>query len=344
MRLRSIIKVLLFPQWAVRERARLIDEVNALKGNLVDAENYITELTEKRISVQDRLAETFDERDRLRDILDGLDSVHFVAPGHYYSPFPSRQDIKDHLRRKRSALNAINLQDECETQLLNGLSTYYPRVPFQPQPAGDLLYGYDNPHYSRTDGIILFCMLNHLRPRRVIEIGSGFSTCAILDTNRLSLDSQIQVTSIDPHPELLRSLIAKSNDPLTLLESRLQDIKIDLFDKLDSGDILFVDSSHVSKTGSDVNYVFFEILPRLKPGVIVQIHDIYMGFEYPEAWLREGRAWNEAYLLRAFLEYNERFRILLFISYMQNAHETWFQTHMPDTLLEKGGCFWMEKV
>ena len=82
----------------------------------------------------------------------------------------------------------------------------------------------------------------------------------------------------------------------------------------------------------------------VKPGVIVQIHDIYLAFEYPDSWLIEGRAWNEAYLLRAFLEYNERFRILLFISYLQNAHEAWFQNHMPETLLNKGGCFWMEKL
>jgi len=85
-------------------------------------------------------------------------------------------------------------------------------------------------------------------------------------------------------------------------------------------------------------------LPRLKSGVIIQIHDIHLAFEYPAVWLREGRAWNEAYLLRAFLEYNEHFRILLFLSYMQNAYEDWFQQNMPLTLLKKGGSFWMEKL
>ena len=88
-----------------------------------------------------------------------------------------------------------------------------------------------------------------------------------------------------------------------------------MFDQLESRDVLFIDSTHVSKLGSDVNYIFFEILPRLKPGVVIHLHDIYVGFEYPKPWVTEDRAWNEAYLLRAFLEYNERFRILLFISY-----------------------------
>jgi hypothetical protein len=78
--------------------------------------------------------------------------------------------------------------------------------------------------------------------------------------------------------------------------------------------------------------------------VAIQIHDIYIGFEYPDKWLCEGRGWSEAYLLRSFLEYNQSFRILLFIGYLQVMHEAWFREHMPDTLLCKGGSFWMEKL
>ena len=349
MRLRSVIKVLLFPNWAVEERIRLVNEINATKGKLVDAHNHIAELTDARVALQDRLAEVSDERDRIREILAGMDTVQFVAPGHFYSPFPSRSDVAEHLARQKEQpstreVPAIPIDSGIQLQLLERLRSYYPQVPFRSADSGDLLYRADNPHYSYADSVILFCMLNHLRPRRIIEIGSGFSTCAILDTNRLSLHWQTQVTSIEPHAKLVRSLIAQSNDPLTIVESKLQDTDIQIFEQLESGDILFVDSTHVSKVGSDVNYIFFEILPRLKAGVVVQIHDVYAGFEYPDPWLVEGRAWNEAYLLRAFLEYNEHFRILLFLSYMQNANEAWFQEHMPDTLINKGGCFWMEKV
>jgi hypothetical protein len=124
----------------------------------------------------------------------------------------------------------------------------------------------------------------------------------------------------------------------------LQHVPLHIFDQLEPRDILLIDSTHVSKLDSDVNYIFFEILPRLKPGIVVHLHDIYAGFEYPDTWVKEGRAWNESYLLRAFLQYNEHFRILLFVSYMQNLHEVWFRQHMPDTLLRKGGCFWMEKT
>ena len=301
------------------------------------------------LQLHEQLAETCSERDRLKTIIGGLDAVQFVPPGHFYSPVPSRGDVEEHLKRQEQKslladLPAIRMDDQTQLNFLTCLETYYLKVPFKATPTEGLLYHFDNPNYSYTDGIVLFCAMNHFRPKRLIEIGSGFSTCAILDTDRLSLSSQTQITSIEPHAELLRSLIARSNDSITIVEKKLQDTELEVFDQLGAGDILFIDSTHISKVGSDVNCIIFEILPRLNPGVIIQIHDIYLAYEYPDVWLREGRAWNEAYLLRAFLEYNEHFRILLFVSYMQNAHEQWFREHMPDTLLNKGGCFWMEKV
>jgi len=349
MRLRSIIKVMLLPHCALQERARLIERVNATDGKLVDAQNHIKKLTDVRDGLQNELAVITDERDKFRDILAALDTAHFTTPGHFYSPVPSRRDVEEQLVRQDQRhlllnLPAVDMNIPGQLKLLDSLKGYYPKMPFKAGPVPGLLYQLGNAYFSYTDGIVLFCMLNALRPRRIIEIGSGFSTCAILDTNRLFLGGQAQVTCIDPYPENLRSLLAHSHDAVTILESKLQDTDMGIFDELGANDILFIDSSHVSKIGSDVNYIVFEILPRLKPGVTIQIHDIYIGFEYPDRWLREGRAWNEAYLLRAFLEYNQRFRILLFIGYLQNMHEAWFREHMPDTLLCKGGSFWMEKL
>ena len=331
MKVRKAVRALVNPWRAYREKIEAIHE-----------------LLDKFNKTQYRLDRVSDERDELKRQLDNAAAFQFYEPGHFYSPVPSKRDVREYLakleRQPAHELPAIDFNDQVQLDLLDALQPYYGRIPFQAQPSEGLLYHFDNPNYPHADGMILFCMLNHLRPRRLIEIGSGYSTCAILDTNRLFLNSQMQITSIEPHPELLRSLIAKSNEALTIIESKLQDAQIEVFDQLERGDILFVDSSHISKVGSDVNYVIFEVLPRLKTGVIIQIHDIYFGFEYPGVWLCEGRAWNEAYLLRAFLEYNERFRILLFMSYLQNVYEPWFREHMPETLVNKGGCFWMEKV
>ena len=139
MRLRSIIKVMLLPHLALRERARLIDRANATDGKLVDAQNYIKELTEVRVSLQDELAEVRDERDRFRDILKALDTAHFVAPGHFYSPAPSRADVEEQLARQvqRNLLlsfPAIDLNIPEQLNLLDSLTSYYPQVPFKADP------------------------------------------------------------------------------------------------------------------------------------------------------------------------------------------------------------------
>jgi len=297
--------------------------------------------------LKESLATVIRERDELKRIL--AEAVPFAPPGHFYSPIPSKGDVEEHLERLKrigwpSEMPAVRMDDQAQIDFLERLKPFYTQIPFKPGPVEGLLYHFDNPHFSYGDGAILFCILNLFKPRRVIEIGSGFSTCAILDTNRTSLHSEARITSIEPHAKLLRTLIEKSHDSLTIIEQKLQDVSLEVFDQLSAGDILFIDSTHISKAGSDVNYAIFEVLPRIKRGVIVQIHDIYLGFEYPGVWLREGRAWNEAYMLRAFLQYNERCRILLFLSHMQTAHEEWFRQNMPETLLKKGGSFWMEKL
>jgi len=124
----------------------------------------------------------------------------------------------------------------------------------------------------------------------------------------------------------------------------LQDVDMALFDVLESGDILFVDSTHVSKVNSDVNRIVFEILPRLARGVFVHIHDVFYPFEYPLEWLREGRAWNEQYLLRAFLQFNASFTIRLFGNYVTDRYRDWFSKHMPLCLKDTGAALWLQRT
>ena len=227
-----------------------------------------------------RIATISQERDELKRIL--ADVGPFAPPGHFYSPIPSQSDVEEHLiRMQRKSLlvelPAIRMDDRTQLEFLERLKPYYPQLPFQAGPVEGLLYQFDNPHFSYADASALFCVMNYFRPQTVIEIGSGFSTCVILDTNRISLGSRTQIISIEPHAKLLRSLIDKSHDSITIIESTLQDTELEVFDRLSAGDILFIDSTHICKAGSDVNYIIFEILPRIKSGVIVQIHDIHLG-------------------------------------------------------------------
>jgi hypothetical protein len=271
----------------------------------------------------------------------------FVPPGHYYSPIPSAEDVEEFGRRVTSLehLPGIDLNEEEQLALLEELAKFYPTMPFMDGGAPGHRYRFANSFYSYADAIFLYAMLRHLRPGRLIEVGSGYTSAVTLDTNDQFLEGQVECCFIDPNSDQLSRLMT-DRDRLRcrVIQSRLQDVDRGLFDILEARDILFIDSTHVSKVNSDVNYLFFEVLPRLKPGTMVHIHDVFPGFEYPLDWLRQGRAWNEQYLLRAFLQFNASFRIRLFGSHMILRHTDWFRTHMPLCLRNAGGAFWMEQT
>jgi len=222
------------------------------------------------------------------------------------------------------------------------LSFYYSSLPFQDKKSNKNRYYYNNNSYGYTDAIILHTFIRHFQPKRIIEIGSGFSSAVMLDT-RDFLSMDIDITFIEPYPQLLYSLFKeKDSFNCKVLDSKVQNIEIDVFRRLEKDDILFIDSSHVSKTGSDVNHEIFKILPALKSGVIIHFHDIFYPFEYPKEWVYSGRNWNEIYLLRAFLSYNNDFEILLFSHYIHTNYGSAF-AKMPLTYKNKGGDFWMRK-
>src|SRR5207249_3499894 len=160
-----------------------------------------------------------------------------------------------------------------------------------------------------------------LKPRRIIEVGSGYSSCAMLDTSELFFGGGIECCFIEPHPELLLSLVKpedRERQTFRLLAKKLQEVDLAEFAALGEGDILFVDSSHVAKVGSDVNHLFSNVLPMLNRGVHIHFHDIFHPFEYPKEWVYRGISWNEAYVLKAFLQYNGAFRITFFNTFLEH--------------------------
>jgi hypothetical protein len=141
-----------------------------------------------------------------------------------------------------------------------------------------------NSWYGLSDGAVYYSMLTTLRPKHVVEVGSGFSSAIALDVREQGLPD-LQLTFIEPRPKRLLGLL-KENDKTTttIYRNPVQDIPIEIFDVLAKDDILFIDSTHVSKPGSDVNWLFFRVLPRLQPGVVVHFHDIFFPFEYIDEW------------------------------------------------------------
>ena len=150
---------------------------------------------------------------------------------------------------------------------------------------------------------------------------------------------------MEPHPELLISLLCPKEDhEPRLISWKLQNVNLTLFDTLEAGDILFVDSSHVVKAGSDVLTLFANILPQLNVGTFIHFHDVFDRFEYPTEWLMQGRGWNEQYFLRTFLQYNSSFRIKLFTPHMITRYGAWLREHMPDCFRNTGGHIWIERM
>lgn len=239
----------------------------------------------------------------------------------------------------------LDLHENDQMALLKRLASYYEDVPFPWEKEDRFRYAFNNSAYSWCDAIILFCMIRHMQPKRIIEIGSGHTSGLMLDVNEVYFGSKIDCTFIEPHPELLLSILRPhETDRVKIVASKLQNVALSLFSSLERGDILFIDSSHVVKAGSDVRRLFFDILPMLSPGVFVHFHDIFDRFEYPPEWLRAGRGWNEQYILRAFLQFNFAFRIKLFTPYMITRYRSWFESHMPDCLRNSGGHIWIERA
>jgi hypothetical protein len=222
------------------------------------------------------------------------------------------------------------------------LAAHHGQFPFHKDHDGVNRFYYDNPFFGCHDASVYFSMLLEFRPKRVVEMGSGFSSRLLLDASERFLGGETGITLIDPSPGTLDDL--RPTARTRMLSCPVQDAPVDLFDQLEANDILFVDSSHVGKTGSDVNYYLFRILPRLKPGVIIHIHDMFWPFEYLPEWvLADNRSWNEAYLVHAFLQYNHAFEILYWNNYAFHFLGAELREAMPLCMGNEGGSLWIRK-
>jgi predicted O-methyltransferase YrrM len=244
-----------------------------------------------------------------------------------------------------NSIPGIDTNADDQLALIDTFSSYYAQLPFKEEQSPGLRYYFRNPYFSYGDAIVLYSMLRHCRPKRIIEIGSGFSSAVMLDTNDLFLSKGMALTFVEPFPERLFSLLSDEDRRRhQIIVDFVQDVPLERFAALEANDILFIDSSHVAKVGSDVVHLVTHILPRLNSGVIVHFHDVFWPFEYPEEWIRDGIAWNESYILKAFLQFNAKFEILLFNSYLANHHRDAVGQKLPLFLKGMGGSLWIEKT
>jgi predicted O-methyltransferase YrrM len=238
-------------------------------------------------------------------------------PGHFYTPVISLDDVQKRQQKifiKNCILKGIDLNEQKQLALLEEFKKYYAELPFSNSPQQGFRYYYENEYFGHSDAIHLYSVMRHFKPRQIIEVGSGFSSCLMMDVNDHFFNKEISLTFIEPYPERLNTLKRK-DDSFNLIQKPIQEVDPEIFKTLRKNDILFIDSTHIVKTGSDVNYILFEILPILHKGVLIHFHDIQYPFEYPIEWvLKFKRSWNENYFLRAFLMHNKAYEIISFDS------------------------------
>lgn len=300
----------------------------------------------------DHYRDTSDKLTETRKKLNNLLYISGFEPGHFYSPIPDLNEIKANERviwGKRN-LPGIDMNTAFQVELLEEFKKHYGEYLYN-KPGIDLTklrYQKEGAWYRFSDCVFLHSILMHFKPKRMIEIGSGHSSALTLDLNEHYFNNELKITFIEPYPKerLLQIMTAEDHKRHEIIEKKAQEVSIDKFKSLGENDILFIDTTHVSKVGSDVNYLFLEILPQLNSGVLIHIHDIFYPFEMPQHWVQENRwYWNENYLLHAFLINNKEFEIVAFNSYTQQLQPEWFAKEMPECLIgkENTGSIWLRK-
>ena len=262
-------------------------------------------------------------------------------PGHFYSPYPDLGELAPRYQQLADptigAMAGIDLATDRQLQHINEL------VATEAPSLADLGYPSENMAYRAGDALVLVGELHHRPPSKVVEIGSGYSTALIQSVRNFGLIPEFDHTVVDRYPEKIHELL--SEEPiagLDLMKVMVQDLDASLVEELGGDDILFIDSSHVSKPGSDVNHLVFEWLPKLASGVRVHFHDIQFPFESRWDWIAEGRAWTESYLLRAFLAMNDHYEILLFTDQLTRRHARTIEKLGPE-FERSGSSLWIQR-
>lgn len=264
---------------------------------------------------------------------------------HYYAPVIDAGDIRHPLDAARD-LPGLDLNEAGQRALLQSFH-YADELTALPlkKPAVDR-FGYENTTYAEGDAEMLYNMIRHFRPRRIVEVGSGQSTLmameAIPANKREDAGYVCRVTCIEPFEQPWLERLG-----VEVIRKRVEDCPDKLVRSLEAGDFFFIDSSHVIRPQGDVLHLYQRLLPQVAPGVIVQVHDVFTPRDYPAKWvIDDRRLWNEQYLMEAFLAFNPAFEVLLAVNWLANDRRDWIAEACPMLMRKPGkqpGAFWMRR-
>ncbi len=271
------------------------------------------------------------------------ESGFHVTPVHFYQPIPDSRELNEKLWDQVQELPGIEMNDAAQFALLSEafprFKVEYEQIPTHSGPGRTHFY-LRNTRFESLDPLLAYCMVRHFQPRKIIEVGAGFSTLLLAQAARKN--GKTELHCIEPYPaDFLRQEIAGLT---SLCVQKVQDVELSVFLDLEAGDFLFIDTSHVVKIGGDVNFLFLEVIPRLKPGITVHLHDIFLPSEYPKGWVvDEHRFWTEQYLLQAFLTFNSDFEVLMSAAHLKAHHLDDLKATFPKCEPWAGGSFWMRR-
>ena len=265
----------------------------------------------------------------------------------YYQPLINpRKHLKKSLRAERKMLG-IDFNIEEQLKIISEFNYNSELVKFPLEKSDKIEYFYNNNSYMSGDSEYLYNIIRHFKPRRIIEIGSGYSTLMASNAIKKNISENQNYNCdhycIEPYEQDWLSKIA-----VTLIRERVEDIEVDFFKQLQKDDILFIDSSHIIRPQGDVLFEYLELLPILNPGVIIHIHDIFSPRDYLDKWIYDDHLmWNEQYLLEAFLCFNNEFKIIGAVNYLSNNYKTHFCNIAPIYASQNNrepGAFWIQKM
>ena len=266
-----------------------------------------------------------------------IDSISAnIAEG--FGRYSKKDKIKFYRYSLGSLKESLDWNEKAQKELLTELRQYSPEFS---RLVENKKFDMENGKFGHHDAPVYYSMIRHFKPKKIIEVGAGSSTeLAYLAAQN---DGDTSIISIDPFVN--EDFKKRMSEHVNFIQKPVQNIPLSLFESLSKNDILFIDSSHVTKIGSDVNFLFLEVLPTLKPEVIVHVHDIFLPRTYSRAWLENHLIfWNEQFLLNAFLIENKSFEVLLANSFMGTTYPESLRSFYDTGKISGGGSFWMRRI
>jgi predicted O-methyltransferase YrrM len=266
----------------------------------------------------------------------------FPIRDHYYEPrFIYGQDFK--ANQVRSLPFEIDLQAQISELQKLSLKEELPQLPAHKGLVPASFYVH-NPNFGAGDAELYYLLIRNRKPKRMVEIGSGYSTqlCLLALEKNKAEGFECALTCIEPYEMPFLDTLTG----ISVVRKKVEQVSLDVFQSLEAGDMLFIDSSHIIRPDNDLLFIYFQILPILQKGVLVHIHDIFTPRHYPQEWLTQKmRFWNEQYLLEAFLYNNEGFKILFAANHLVKTNFEAAKELLIHLKTDSApSSFWVERV